>query len=105
MVTGTRVLITSLADFELVAGWSSRVASGSVIVLAAQRSELAGARLKYASLLNVMVSPGDRNDIPWGDGRFNVILDEAPDNPTPEMSRALAPEGTILALQNFSNGA
>jgi hypothetical protein len=105
MGTGARVLITSQADLALVAGWSSRAASGSVIVLAAQRSELAGARRKYAALLNVMVSPGDRHEIPWGDGRFNVILDEAPDNPTPEMRRVLAPEGTVLALQNFSNGA
>jgi hypothetical protein len=90
--------MTSLADRETVRHWSLQAAPGSVIVLVAGRPALAEARHAYSSMENVMASPGDRNDIPWRDSQFMVILDESADNPTPEMLRVLAPEGRILAL-------
>jgi len=98
MGSAPRVLMTSPADLATVRRWSLHAAAGSLIVLVAERTALAEARREYSSMENVMVSPGDRNDIPWGDRRFTVILDETADKPTAEMLRVLAPEGTIQSL-------
>ena len=100
-----RVLITGPVQLSMVESWSAKARSGSVTVLAGEQKTLYEARQNYAEFPNVMASPGNRDDIPWDDAYFTLIVDESPEQPTTEIRRVLAPQGRILALKNFSDSA
>lgn len=56
------------------------------------------ARRALADLANVMFVQGNRNDIPWQDRWFTLILVEGDLESTPEMARVLAEGGRIAAI-------
>jgi len=70
---------------------------GALVLLAAGE-ELYKWRRRLASFENVMVTPGDRNEIPWQTAYFTLIVDPSGEPPTAEMLRVLAPEtGRIVS--------
>jgi hypothetical protein len=100
-----RVLITGPITREQAAACSARFSGGSIIVLAGGQDELPRLRRIYAEWENIMASPGSREDIPWAEGRFTLIVDEAPDRPAAEMIRVLAPGGRMSAIEDVIDDA
>ncbi len=98
---GARVLATGPLDADAAGRLAARLQEGSLTILGGSRSALPGLRHRYARWGNIMVSPGDREDIPWADARFSLVVDSQPDQPTPEMLRVLAAGGSILSLEDL----
>lgn len=96
MKPGERVLITAWDPRHPLAAWSQAVEPGLIVVLAGPE-DIHDARRAHANLENVMFTSGGRDDIPWRDGSFSMILDQDPANPTQEMKRALCVGGVIRA--------
>jgi len=76
---------------------------GSITILAGDRESLPQWRSLYAEWDNILASPGGREDIPWADGRFDLIIDAQPGQPSREMLRVLAPGGSIAGLQDLAD--
>lgn len=96
MEPAARVLVTSL---RLGLPWRAlalRVPDGALVGLGS-RDEVAEARKECADLEHVMFVEGSREEIPWIDAWFDVIVDPEPQAPTREMLRVLKPGGRILA--------
>ncbi|MGB9611477.1 MAG: hypothetical protein ACPL7M_10945 [Bryobacteraceae bacterium] len=96
MRSADRVLLTSLRHLPSLRALALRVPEGALVGLG-NRDEIAAARRECADLDHVMFVEGHRADIPWVDAWFDLILDESPDAPTPEMVRVLRPGGRIAA--------
>lgn len=92
-----RVLLTSLDRPAAVAAIAAALAHGSLVALG-DDGQVRAARRLYANLENVMFTAGSREDIPWRDQSFTLVLDAAPLQPTSEMCRVLFPGGRISAL-------
>lgn len=90
-----RVLLTSLAGAARLRELAEAVRGGALVGLGG-REEVWEARRLCADLDHVMFIEGSRNEIPWAEVWFDVILDEQPEAPTPEMLRVLRPEGRII---------
>jgi SAM-dependent methyltransferase len=92
-----RVLLTSLAGARLheLAG---AVRQGALVGLGA-REEVWQARRSCAGFDHVMFVEGSREEIPWAEAWFDVIVDPQPESPTAEMLRVLRPGGRIVSLQ------
>ena len=89
------MLLTSLAGMERLRELALAVPGGALVGLGA-REEVWQARRVCADLDHVMFVEGSRDEIPWAEAWFDVIVDGQPDSPTPEMLRVLRPEGMIL---------
>ena len=95
MKPDSRVLLTSLAGMERLRELALAVREGALVGLGA-REEVWQARRLCADLDHVMFVEGSRDEIPWAEAWFDVIVDGQPDSPTPEMLRVLRPEGMVL---------
>jgi len=98
-----KILLTEPVSAESAGALASRLQEGSVTILGGAPAALSGLRHRYAGWENIMVSPGDRENIPWAEGRFFVVGDSQPDQPTPEMLRVLAGGGSILGFEDLSD--
>jgi SAM-dependent methyltransferase len=94
MKPADRVLLTSLVCGLPLRALALRVADGALVGLGT-RDEVAEARRACADLDHVMFVEGSREEIPWVDAWFDVILDCEPGAPTQEMLRVLKPGGRI----------
>ncbi len=90
-----RVLITALDQRESLLAWAAALAEGALVGLGSEE-QVRAARRECASCDNVMFVVGSRAEIPWQELWFDLIADESPHAPTPEMLRVLVPEGRIL---------
>lgn len=96
MKPSDRVLLTSLAGAERLRELALAIPEGALVGLGA-REEVWQARRLCADLEHVMFVEGSREDIPWAEAWFDVVLDARPEAPTAEMVRVLKPGGRILA--------
>lgn len=58
--------------------------------------QVRAARRRFAGVENAMFTPGSRDEIPWAEGRFSLIVDGAGAEPTQEMMRVLAAGGRVV---------
>ena len=89
-----RVLLTSLARMEGLRELALAVRDGALVGLGT-RDEVFEARKLCADLDHVMFVEGSREEIPWAEAWFDVILDGQPEAPTGEMLRVLKPGGRV----------
>lgn len=98
-----KVLFTQPVPASEAGAWAARVKEGSLTILGGGTAALSELRRRYSEWENIMVSPGDRSDIPWADGRFSLIVDIHADQPTQEMRRALSDGGSIVGFEDLAN--
>lgn len=94
MEPAARVLLTAIAAAPSLRELALALPEGALVGLGT-RGEVAEARKACADLDHVMFVEGSREEIPWVDAWFDVILDPEPQAPTPEMLRVLKPGGRI----------
>jgi hypothetical protein len=92
-----RVLVTSLESFSVLRQIAVALPEGSLVGIGGDE-EVRAARRQFAELDYVLFTPGSRDDIPWRDGSFTLILDPTPESPTAEMRRVLRADGRIAGL-------
>lgn len=93
-VTGQdRVLLLGLSD----AARPRQYAAAFAVVGMGTEGEVYAARRACADLANFMFVRGDRNDIPWNDRWFTLIVVEGDATPTPAMARVLAEGGRVVS--------
>lgn len=90
-----RVLLTDLTELPLVQQVAAALTRGSLVGIGGD-DEIRNARRRFAELDHVMFTPGTRDDIPWRDGSFTLIIDASPEAPSAEMRRVLHPEGRLM---------
>lgn len=90
-----RVLVIGLAKRDHLAAWAG---AASLLVGIGADDDVFEARRDCVRLDNAMFAPGTRDDIPWRDHYFTLILDTEGGEPTPAMQRVLAPGGRILTV-------
>ncbi len=90
-----RVLLTSLAGPARLRELAEAVTEGALVGLGSP-DEVWQARRLCADLDHVMFVQGCREEIPWADAWFDVIVDTAPHQPTAEMQRVLKAGGRII---------
>ncbi|MFZ5926866.1 MAG: hypothetical protein ACOYX1_05405 [Acidobacteriota bacterium] len=95
MGPGDRVLLTSLAGAVRLRELAEAVRGGALVGLGGP-DEVWEARRLCADFDHVMFVEGSREEIPWAGAWFDVVVDEQPGAPTPEMLRVLRPEGRIV---------
>jgi hypothetical protein len=100
---GAKVLSTGPLEADDAARLAAHLKQGALTILGGAPSQLPDLRQCYAERDNIMVSPGSREDIPWADGHFLVVLDAQPQRPTPEMLRVLAEGGSIRGLEDMAD--
>lgn len=98
MKPADRVLLTSLAAVKDLRGLAETVRDGALVGLG-EPEEVWDARRLCADLDHVMFVQGCREEIPWADAWFDVIVDTAPDQPTAEMQRVLKAGGRIIQAE------
>ncbi len=94
MAPDDRVLVTSLEDQTHLAEWAAALTAGALVGIGTPEQVRAGRRV-CAAFENVMFVEGSRQQIPWQEAWFSLILDPSPDEPTAEMKRVLMPGGLI----------
>ncbi|MCS7042937.1 MAG: hypothetical protein RMK33_00025 [Arcobacter sp.] len=94
MEPSARVLLTEIAGREELRRLAVQVPEGALVGLG-DRDRVAEARKACADFDHVMFVEGSREEIPWVDAWFDVILDGRPEAPTPEMLRVLKAGGRI----------
>ena len=85
-----RVLLLSIPDDDTLRNWAARVPDGALVGMGSL-DDVARARAATAALDNVMFHAMDREEIPWRDGYFDVVLDPlgaAPEGEKFERERA-----------------
>lgn len=92
---GDRVLIIGLSRRDKLPAWARQC---SLLVGIGAGSDVYAARRECAHLDNVMFSFGDRDDIPWREQYFSLILDTEAGPPSDAMRRVLAPGGRIIPV-------
>ena len=86
--------------------WAKALPHGLLVGLG-DPSVIRNARQELADCENVLFASGSRQEIPWRDGFFTVILDAEggagtpglTQDRTPEMLRVLHPSGRIYSIQ------
>ncbi len=94
MDTSARVLVTKLPEPGRLRALAESLEGGALVGLGT-RDEVYDARRVCADLDHVMFVEGSREEIPWAEAWFDVILDPEPDAPTAEMLRVLKPGGVV----------
>lgn len=89
-----RVLVLCLSDTTPLRD----LAKAHALVGMGTAEQVQAARRALADLTNVMFVQGDRNDIPWQDRWFTLILVDSDPEPTPAMTRVLAEGGRIAVM-------
>lgn len=87
------VLLVSLADLDVVETCAPRC---RMLVGLGEEEQVRAARKRFAAMDNVMFTVGGRDEIPWRDGQFTVVIDADGGEPTAEMLRVLGPWGRIV---------
>lgn len=95
MTPADRVLLTSLGAVKNLRKLAETVRDGALVGLGSP-DEVWQARRLCADLDHVMFVQGCREEIPWADAWFDVIVDTAPHQPTAEMQRVLKAGGRIV---------
>jgi hypothetical protein len=90
-----RVLLVGLHRRDSIAGHALQC---GLLVGIGTEEDVRAARREFAHLDNVMFTPGARDEIPWRDHYFTVILDAGGGEPTAAMQRVLAPGGRIIPV-------
>jgi len=96
-----RVLLTSLPGPSRLRLLAEAVREGALVGLG-RPEEVWQARRLCADLDHVMFVEGSREEIPWAEGWFDVIVDTAPQHPTAEMQRVLKAGGRIIDASGWS---
>lgn len=78
--------------------WAQAVPQGILVGLG-DPGTIGTARRELADCENVLFSHGSREEIPWRDGFFTVIIDTEVRVETPETRRVLHPSGRIYSIQ------
>ncbi len=89
-----RVLVTKLPEAGRLRALADSLKGGALVGLGT-REEIYAARRVCADMDHVMFVEGSREEIPWAEAWFDVILDPAPEAPTAEMLRVLKPGGEV----------
>lgn len=97
MKPSDRVLLTSLASGVRLRELAAAVREGALVGLG-RRDEVWEARRQCAEFDHVMFIEGSREEIPWAEEWFDVIVDGTPEAPTPEMLRVLRREGKVVGI-------
>jgi hypothetical protein len=100
------VLQTSCHSATRLREWARALSHGLLVGLGDQ-NVIRNARRELADCDNVLFASGSRQEIPWRDGFFTVILDMEGGAGTPdvtvdvtgEMQRVLHPSGRIYSIQ------
>lgn len=100
MRPGGRVLLTSLSGAVRLRELAEAVRGGALVGLGG-KDEVWEARRLCADLDHVMFVEGGREEIPWAEAWFDVIVDEQPETPTAEMKRVLRPGGRIAGPEDL----
>lgn len=87
------VLLVSLANLDVVEACAPRC---RMLVGLGDDDQVRAARRQFAALDNVMFTVGSRDEIPWRDGQFTVVIDADSGEPTAEMLRVLGPSGRVV---------
>lgn len=87
-----RVLLLETFPSKDVLELAARLDRGLVVVLAGD--DASTLRPFFRDAANIMVSPGDRDHIPWQDGFFTLVLGAGADV-SPEVRRVLSPGGRV----------
>ncbi|GEM_PF-2321046 len=94
-----RVLVTSLEERGFLRAWAEEVREGALVGLGSDE-QVRAARREMAEFDHVMFIVGSRDEVPWQEAWFSVIVDVAAGEPTAEMLRVLAPGGRIEGPQD-----
>ena len=93
MTKSDRILVL-LADGELPIGrWAG---GGDSVTGVGTLEQVRAARRRFSDVENAMFTPGSRDEIPWAEGRFTLIVDGTGAEPTREMMRVLAAGGRVV---------
>ncbi len=97
---GDRVLVLGLArcSSARLRQWAATLTEGFLVGLG-EDSAVRRARRELADLDNVLFTPGGREDIPWKEGFFTLILDAEGGAETAEMRRVVRAGGRIYSIQ------
>ncbi len=97
---GDRVLVAQPEGYGTarLREWAQAVPDG-VLVGLGEPGAIRIVRRELADCDNVLFTRGSRDEIPWRDGFFTVIVDAVGGAGTPEMRRVLDPSGRIYSIQ------
>ena len=98
--SGGRVLVLGLAQCPSarLREWAATLTEGFLVGVG-DHSEVRRARRELADLANVLFTPGGREEIPWKEDFFTLILDAEGGAETAEMRRVLRGGGRIYSIQ------
>ena len=92
LAASDRVLLIAPPDGDWVEDWLRQLKDGSMVILG-KGDSLYETRQRLAGFENVMVIPGHRDEIPWSDAFFTMVVDLDGASPSREIERVLAPSG------------
>ena len=95
-----RVLVTELPELGRLRALAASIIEGGLLVGLGTREDVYEARGECADLDHVMFVEGSRDEIPWAEGWFDVIVDPEPESPTPEMRRVLRSGGMVVGQRS-----
>ena len=97
---GDRVLVVQPESYSTarLREWAQAVPDGILVGLG-ELSAIRTVRRELGDCENVLFTRGSREEIPWRDGFFTVIVDAKGGAGTPEMRRVLDPSGRIYSIQ------
>ena len=78
--------------------WSHAL-RGGILVGLGDAGAIRTVRRELADCENVLFTPGSRQEIPWRDGFFTVIVDAEGETETIEMRRVLDHSGRIYSIE------
>jgi len=93
MKKGDRVLVLDPRLMTQVREWARQCES---VVGVGEMDEVRTARKELDDVDNVMFTQGSRDEIPWGNAHFTVIVDTSGLPLTAEMQRVLVEGGRIV---------
>ena len=95
-----RVLVLQAASYSAarLREWANALTHGILVGLA-EPGTIRTARRELSDCENVLFVHGSREEIPWRDGFFTVIVDAEGEVETPGMRRVLHPSGRIYSIQ------
>jgi len=97
MAPDERILVLSIADLARLRQWAEAAPEGALVGVGSAE-EVRAARRELSAFEHVMFVEGDRDDIPWKEAWFSVIIDAPGGERTREMERVLAPGGRVLVI-------
>jgi hypothetical protein len=95
-----RVLVLQPASYSApqLREWAHALTNGILVGLG-ELGAIRLARRELADCENVLFVGGSRDEIPWRNAFFTVIVDAEGEVETPEMRRVLHPSGRIYSIQ------